>query len=202
MAAVCAVMLAGCAGGVQQAEISRAQQAQDLTKKLELRFAEVQGRFTEAHIQECLDARRRAGLDITLTGKPLYQANYFYTCVANAEAGTQASLEQAPGPYSIVYSVRAPIRRHPKLADASAAESNAKTQWYYLARCNFKVDESTISYQGDLKPEVFFPYAGGGVKARHICITMPNSLPDLYAVQTDLAFQSVGVSAATANPRQ
>lgn len=190
-----AFLLAGCAGAIRQAQVER---TQGLEKDIEGHFAAIQGRFTEAHIQSCLDARKKAGVKFVPIAKPIYQPNYFYTCVANTDGRTQEMLQQAPGHYSVAYVVRVPVSRPPHIAETSAAGKNGKTEWYYVARCSFKVDRKAIQYQDDSRADIFIPTAGSGSFAvRHDCMSLPNAAADLAAAQKDLAFQSITIKPAS-----
>jgi hypothetical protein len=153
-------------------------------------FLGVQDRFTDEHIEQCLAARKKQGAKYTAISEKIYQPNYFYTCVANTDVGSQKFLEHKPGHYFIAYEVRVPISKPPVVKEPSASGND---KWYYVTRCNFAVEGNSIRFYEDSKVDVFIaevPVPGLG-SGRHICMKMPQADFYLLASRKNATFQKI-----------
>ena len=159
-------------------------------KTIEHDFLGIQGRFTEAHIETCLAERRKQGAVYSPIAKPIYQPNYFFTCVANTDVGTQKFLDRKPGHYSVAYEVRVPIS---KPAVVNEPNGPPDKQWFYWTRCNYAVEGDKIRFQEDGKVDVFIENVAvpGSGQLRHICMQMPNAELNLQSTRKNTRFMSI-----------
>jgi hypothetical protein len=188
-----ALLVAGCRPGVD----AGLRPSGEVRSQIEHYFLAVQSRFTEAHIQACLAERRNKGARFTPVGNPIYQPNYFYTCVANTDVHSQEFVEQKPGRYNISYEVHVPITK-----PATVKETNvpAGDKWFYWTRCDFAVEGEAINYRLIEKVEVFIPNVptpGIGGSLRHICMQMPSADQYLASAQKNSVYKHVFRKPAT-----
>lgn len=174
------MMIAGCQPGLD-AQLSSPANVQT---QIEEYFFGVQGRFNKEYIDNCLSERRKRGAKFSPIGEAIYQPSYFFTCVANTDAGNQEFIQHKPGQYAIAYEVHVPISKPGAPGDAAVPDG----QWFYWTRCHYTVNEGRISYQENARASAFIGEASGGRGLRHICMVMPNAERLLQAVRENAMY--------------